>query len=147
MLMCFDVLFLLFLGFHQSMSMMGNQGQLLFDLENSANDWILAPHFSYFLRSRDALHFWWDSLLNAGLNRPKFQSVKGLNVLFSETRELFGSCDLNADLILIKDCVLRKTFEVLELLHGRNQSLQVWVQPDQLQQLSTGHVRLDFFIV
>jgi hypothetical protein len=46
---------LLLLGFHQSMSMMRNQGQLLFDIEYSANDWVLVIHWSYFLGFRDTL--------------------------------------------------------------------------------------------
>ena len=36
---------LLLLGFHQPMSMMRDQGQLLFDLEYPANYWVLAVHY------------------------------------------------------------------------------------------------------
>jgi hypothetical protein len=42
MLKRFDVLDLLLMGIHQSMSMMRNQGQLLFDFEYPANYWVLA---------------------------------------------------------------------------------------------------------
>ena len=100
-----EVSLLLLLGFHQSMSMMRNQGQLLFNLEYSTYDWILVIHWSYFLGFSDTLHFLRHSLSKARLNRPKLQSVKSLDVLFSESSELFGSCDLNASLILYKDCV------------------------------------------
>ena len=94
------------------MGMMRNQGQLLFDLEYSAYDWVLAVHWSYFLGFRDTLHFLRHSLFKARLNRPKLQSVKSLDVLFGETSELFSSCDLNASLILYKDCIFREISEV-----------------------------------
>jgi hypothetical protein len=125
------------------MSMMRNQGQLLFDLEYPAYNWVLPVHYCYFLGLRDTLHFLRRSLSKAGLNRPKLQSVKSLDVLFGETSELFGSCYLNASLILDKDCIFRETSEVLELLQGSCQSVEVWAQSYQFKQLSTGHVRLD----
>ena len=39
-----EVHHLLLLGFHKSVSMMRNQGQLLLDLEYPANYWVLAVH-------------------------------------------------------------------------------------------------------
>jgi hypothetical protein len=62
---------LLLLGFHQPMSMMRDQGQLLFNLEYPANYWVLAVHYYFFLGSLDTLHFMRHSLSKAGLNRPK----------------------------------------------------------------------------
>ena len=72
MLTFFDVLALLLLGFHQTNSLMRDQGQLLLDLENPSYDWILAIRCSsYFLGSRGTLHFSWHFLSKARLNRPK----------------------------------------------------------------------------
>jgi hypothetical protein len=107
-----EVRHLLLLGFHQLMSMMRNQGQLLLDLEYSTNYWVLAVHWYFFLHLWDTLHFLRHSLSEAGLNRAKLQSVESLDALFGEASELFGSCDLNACLILDKDSVFRETSEV-----------------------------------
>jgi hypothetical protein len=43
------------LGFHQTMSMMSYQGQLLFNLENPVHYWVLAVHNLSFLCFRDRL--------------------------------------------------------------------------------------------
>jgi hypothetical protein len=59
------------LGFHQPMSMMRNQGQLLFNLENPVHDWVLAVHDLSLLCFRDRLQFLRHSLTKAGLNRAK----------------------------------------------------------------------------
>jgi hypothetical protein len=64
------------------------------------------------LAIKNTLRFWGHILSKARLNRPKLQSVKSLDVLFCETSELFGSCDLNASLILDKDGIFRESFEV-----------------------------------
>jgi hypothetical protein len=42
MVMYLDVLALLLMGFHQTLSLMRDQGQLLLHLENPAYDWVLA---------------------------------------------------------------------------------------------------------
>ena len=87
------------------------------------------------------------SLSKAGLNRPKLQSVKSLSILLCEASEWLGSCYLNTGFILGKDGVFRETSEILTLFQGGGQSVEVWIQCDQLKQLSTGHAWLDLIIV
>jgi hypothetical protein len=56
------------LGFHKSMSVMRNQGQLLLDLEYPIHDWVLAIHDHSFLHMRYRLQFLRHRLSNARLN-------------------------------------------------------------------------------
>jgi hypothetical protein len=86
-------------------------------------------------------------LSNAGLNRAKLQSVKSFGVLLGEANERLGSCYLNAGFILYKDGVFREAPEILALFEGGRQSVEVWVQCNQLKQLSTGHAWHDLIIV
>ena len=86
-------------------------------------------------------------LSNAGLNRAKLQSVKCFSVLLGESNERLGSCDLNASFILNKDRVFREAPEILTLFQRSIQSVKVWVQCNQLKQLSTGHAWIDLIIV
>jgi hypothetical protein len=50
-----QVVLLQLLGFHQPMSMMRNQGQLLFDLEYTIHNWVLAIHDLSFFYNWDSL--------------------------------------------------------------------------------------------
>jgi len=86
-------------------------------------------------------------LSNAGLNRPQLQSVKCLGVLLGEANEWLSPCYLNTGFILYKDGVFREAPEILALFEGGRQSVEVWVQCNQLKQLSTGHAWLDLIIV
>ena len=97
------------LGFHESMSMMRYQSQLLFNLENPIQDRVLAIHDLSFLHLRYHLQFLRHPLSNAGLNGAKLQSVKCFCVLLREADEWLGSCYLNAGFILNKDSIFRET--------------------------------------
>lgn len=105
-----DVSYLLLLRFHQSMSLMRNQGQLLFDLEYPASRTVLSVHDSYLFASWYIFKFWKNFLSKVRLNRPKFHSLKSLKVLFCKTSERLGSCYFNASLILDEDDVFREIF-------------------------------------
>jgi hypothetical protein len=54
---------------------------------------------------------------------------------------------LNSGFILYKDGVFREVPKILTLFQGGRQSVEVWVQCNQLKQLSTGHVWLNLIIV
>jgi hypothetical protein len=54
---------------------------------------------------------------------------------------------LNSGFILYKDGVFREAPEILTLFQGGRQSVEVWVQCNQLKQLSTGHAWLNLIIV
>jgi hypothetical protein len=99
------------LGFHQSMSLMRNQGQLLFDLEYPIHYLVLVINCLSFLYFRDRLQFLRHSLPDAGLNRAKLQPVKGFSVLLGEANERLGSCYLNAALIFHEDSFFREALD------------------------------------
>ena len=121
------------LGFHQPLSMMRNQGQLLLNLENPVHDWVLPIHDLSFLYLRDPLQFLRDSLSNARLNRSKLQSVKCLSVLLGEANEWLGSCYLNAALIFHENSFFRKPLNCGALLEISFQPFVLWIQSNQLK--------------
>ena len=142
-----QVALLRLLGFHQSMSLIRNQGQLLFELEYPIHYLVLPINCLSFLYYRERLKFFWNFLPDAGLNRAKLQSVKCFSIFLGEADERFGPCYLNAAFIFNKDSFFREHINGSALLESSCKTVEVWIQSDQLEQLSTDHEGLELLVV